>query len=94
MQGKALKGIDKMKREEARKQCLIDWYIRCNICGEYPAKWIYGARPGWGCLALCPTHYNEYCEELERHQLAMLKFREINFEQKREPDPLTKSKLF
>lgn len=66
---------------EAKKRSIQGWNIRCNLCGNYGASWIYGARPGWGALALCPEHEKEYKEMIERHKKEIRKFTNANFEQ-------------
>ena len=69
--------------EEAREMKLNGWNIRCNYCGDYGARWIVGARPGWGSLALCEQHEKEYDEEMRRHNKELKRLRTINYEQKR-----------
>lgn len=70
-----------MTREEARKKALPGWNIRCNLCGEYPAKWFCNQRPDWGSLALCDRHGEELRSELEWHEAEMRRLRTINYEQ-------------
>ncbi len=48
------------------------WNLCCNRCGTYGATWTEGAeRPGWGSLALCPTHRAELVAEYRRHRQAL-----------------------
>ena len=70
-----------MTRGEAKKKCLPGWNLRCNLCGEYPAEWIRGGRPGLGSLALCQKHCADWNAEHKRHHDALSEFRSINFEQ-------------
>jgi hypothetical protein len=72
-----------LSKEQAREQALPGWNIRCNLCGSYGASWLMKARPGWGALALCPTHREEYLAELARHDKAIATLSVINFEQDR-----------
>lgn len=69
-----------ISKEEAKERCLLGWNIRCNVCGNYGAKWIYGARPGWGALALCPEHEKEYNEMVYRHKEEIKNFTDVKFE--------------
>ena len=55
--------------------------LRCNLCGSYDAEWIYGERPGFGALALCPKHKAELIAEKERHDREISRLRTINYEQ-------------
>lgn len=73
-----------MTRDQAKSKALRGWNLRCNLCGEYPAQWIHGARPGWGDLALCDTHKAAFDAEVARHESAMSELRTINYEQDRE----------
>lgn len=70
-----------MTLEEALSPSVPGWNMRCNLCGEHPANWIANQRPGWGSLALCPTHEAELRAELARHNQALQRLRKINFEQ-------------
>lgn len=70
-----------MTLEEALSPSLPGWNLRCNLCGEHPADWLDGHRPGWGSLALCPEHAAELRAEVKRHDDAMQRLRVINFEQ-------------
>jgi hypothetical protein len=70
-----------ISREEAKSKILMGWNIRCNLCGDYGADWVPNARPGWGSLALCPTHKKEYDAEIRRHGDELLRIGKINFEQ-------------
>ena len=66
---------------EARRKCCEGWNLRCNVCGEHPAQWHDGQRPGWGSLALCVQHSLELEQEIRRHNCEMVRLRTINFEQ-------------
>jgi hypothetical protein len=57
------------------------WNIRCNLCGAFGASWIINARPGWGSLALCPSHKEAYEAEMSRHRGVISTLSQINFEQ-------------
>ena len=70
-----------MKLLDAMEAALPGWNLRCNLCGEHPAEWLLGERPGWGALALCAEHLAELREEQRRHREAMSRLRTINFEQ-------------
>lgn len=72
-----------ISKEEANKRCLIGWNIRCNFCGDYGAEWIKSARPGWGDLALCPQHEEEYQRMIRRHEKEKQRFRNVKYEQQR-----------
>ena len=72
-----------MTRNEAKAKCLPGWNLRCNYCGEYPAEWIRGERPGWGALALCLNHKKELMAEHEIHNAELRRLRTINFEQEK-----------
>lgn len=67
--------------DQARDAGVCGWNLRCNLCGTYGATWIPNQRPGWGDLALCPTHENDLTAELRRHKDAMTELRHINYEQ-------------
>lgn len=71
---------------EAKSLHLPGWNLRCNFCGEHPAKWIGNERPGWGSLCLCDKHAKELSVEKERHEKEMRRLRTINFEQLSEFD--------
>lgn len=70
-----------LSREQARDAGLLGWNIRCNRCGSYGADWLPGERPGYGSLALCPTHAAELRAEHARHREALSLLRRVNFEQ-------------
>ena len=70
-----------LTKKEARERCLLGWNLRCNLCGSYGALWINEARPGWGALALCPEHKQEWHDEQIRHSKEVSRLRTINFEQ-------------
>lgn len=70
-----------LSREEAKRQCVLGWNIRCNKCGSYGAVWIKSGRPGWGSLALCPIHEQLYLAEMKRHSEELLWLAKIEFEQ-------------
>ena len=67
--------------DEARKQGLPGWNIRCNYCGDYGATWVTDMRPEWGALALCPLHEGQLLGEQERHRKVMDELTQVNFEQ-------------
>jgi hypothetical protein len=75
--------------EQSRERGGPGWNLRCNRCGTYGAEWVPNERPGWGSLALCPAHCAELEAEHERHRLALLELRAVNFEQRR-PEPPTR----
>lgn len=68
--------------EAAREAHAHGWNLRCNLCGTFGAGWVPGQRPGWGALAMCPTHRQDLDDELRRHEYAIGELRRINFEQK------------
>lgn len=68
-------------KEEAHKQGLTGWNLRCNQCGDYGASWVPDTRPTWGALALCPLHQGELEGERERHRNTMNTLTQVYFEQ-------------
>jgi hypothetical protein len=43
--------------------------------------WVPWERPGWGALALCPTHRQDLADEHGRHLAALAELRQVNYEQ-------------
>ena len=77
-----------LSRDEARARGLPGWNIRCNPCGSYGAEWVSridgaAARPGWGCLALCPPCAEALRVGTARHEAAVREMRTVRFEQER-----------
>ncbi len=69
--------------DEAKADQVQGWNLRCNLCGSYGADWHSNERPGWGDLALCPTHGKDLTDENRRHDTAIAELRRINYEQDR-----------
>ena len=73
-------------KEKAKELGIMGWNIRCNLCGDFGARWIHRihgepARRGFGALALCPLHAHDLAAERERHAGRLIELTRVNFEQ-------------
>lgn len=79
---KELKDNKMISKEEAKKRSLPGWNIRCNVCGNYGAKWVNVGKNSRACTrALCPQHEKEFNEMIYRYGEDMKKFIKVQFEQ-------------
>lgn len=71
-----------LTEDDARAANAHGHNLRCNVCGTYGATWTAGMeRPGWGCLAVCPTDKTALEAEHRRHVSALSDLRRVRFEQ-------------